>query len=47
MGDKFADIEEKYDLADAADGFGEEGEEAEDAGDKEDVGGEEDANHDF
>jgi hypothetical protein len=47
LGDKFADIEEKYDLADAADGFGEEGEEAEDAGDKEDVGGEEDANHDF
>jgi hypothetical protein len=47
LGDKFADIEEKYDLADAADGFGEEGEEAEDAGDKEDVGGEEDASHDF
>ncbi len=26
LGDKFADIEEKYDLADAADGFGTEGE---------------------
>jgi hypothetical protein len=26
LGDKFADIEEKYDLAEAADGFGTEGE---------------------
>jgi len=25
LGDKFADIEEKYDLTEAADGFGEEG----------------------
>ena len=29
LGDKFADIEEKYDLAEAAEGFGTEGEEAE------------------
>lgn len=28
LGDKFADIEEKYDLTEAADGFGEEGEES-------------------
>ena len=27
LGEKFADIEEKYDLNEAADGFGEEGEE--------------------
>lgn len=29
LGDKFADIEEKYDLTEGADGFGEEGEEGE------------------
>jgi hypothetical protein len=29
LGDKFADIEEKYDLSEAADGFGEEGEDGE------------------
>lgn len=29
LGDKFADIEEKYDLTEAVEGFGEEGEEAE------------------
>lgn len=28
LGDKFADIEEKYDLSEATDGFGEEGEDA-------------------
>ena len=28
LGDKFADIEEKYDLSEAADGFGEEGDDA-------------------
>lgn len=28
LGDKFADIEEKYDLTEATDGFGEEGDEA-------------------
>jgi len=31
LGEKFADIEEKYDLNEAAEGFGEEGEEEEDA----------------
>jgi hypothetical protein len=31
LGEKFADIEEKYDLNEGADGFGEEGEEEEDA----------------
>lgn len=33
LGDKFADIEEKYDLTEAADGFGEEGEESGEASD--------------
>ena len=33
LGEKFADIEEKYDLNEAADGFGEEGEEDADASD--------------
>lgn len=43
LGDKFADIEEKYDLNEAADGFGEEGEEApsEADGDDDGIGGEE------
>lgn len=43
LGDKFADIEEKYDLNEAADGFGEEGEEAasEADGDDDGFGGEE------
>ncbi len=36
LGDKFADIEEKYDLNEAADGFGEEGEERESDGDDDD-----------
>ncbi len=35
LGDKFADIEEKYDLNEASDGFGEEGEEADLDGDDE------------
>ena len=39
LGDKFADIEEKYDLAEAAEGFGTEGEDAEEA--DEDAGAEE------
>jgi hypothetical protein len=30
LGEKFADIEEKYDLSEAEDGFGEEGEEEDD-----------------
>ena len=37
LGDKFADIEEKYDLAEAAEGFGTEGEEGET--DADEVGG--------
>jgi hypothetical protein len=43
LGDKFADIEEKYDLNEASDGFGEEGEEAasEADGDDDGIGGEE------
>ncbi len=34
LGDKFTDIEEKYDLSEAAEGFGEEGEEGEAAADE-------------
>ncbi len=43
LGDKFADIEEKYDLNETADGFVEEGEEAESEADGDDdgIGGEE------
>ncbi|WP_439505862.1 IS1096 element passenger TnpR family protein [Sediminibacterium sp.] len=43
LGDKFADIEEKYDLNEATEGFGEEGEEAESEADGDDdgIGGEE------
>ncbi|WP_026752166.1 hypothetical protein [Sediminibacterium sp. C3] len=43
LGDKFADIEEKYDLNEATEGFGEEGEEAasEADGDDDGFGGEE------
>ena len=37
LGEKFADIEEKYDLNEAADGFGEEGEEDAHASDEEDA----------
>ena len=33
MGNKFADIEEKYDLSEAADGFGEEGDEEDNGAD--------------
>ena len=36
LGDKFADIEEKYDLTEAVEGFGEEGEEAESSEDESD-----------
>ena len=35
LGEKFADVEEKYDLSQAADGFGEEGDNADDAGEDE------------
>jgi hypothetical protein len=45
LGDKFADIEEKYDLTEAADGFGEEGEEGE--ADGEDLGAEESSEEEF
>lgn len=34
LGDKFADVEEKYDLTEAAEGFGEEGEEGEGGGEE-------------
>jgi hypothetical protein len=37
LGEKFADIEEKYDLNEAAEGFGEEGEEDANASDEEDA----------
>lgn len=45
LGDKFADIEEKYDLSEAADGFGEEGEDTD--GDNETLGGDEGQEDDF
>ncbi len=45
LGDKFADIEEKYDLTEASDGFGEEGEEGESDGD--DFGSEESSEEEF
>ena len=45
LGDKFADIEEKYDLAEASDGFGEEGEDGE--SDVDDFGAEESTEEDF
>ena len=41
LGDKFADIEEKYDLTEAAEGFGTEGEEAETDSDEEVTGADE------
>jgi hypothetical protein len=44
LGNKFADIEEKYDLSQTADGFGSEGEEDEVA---DDTDGEESASEDF
>jgi hypothetical protein len=37
LGDKFADIEEKYDLTEATDGFGEEGDESDSLEDAEDT----------
>jgi hypothetical protein len=43
LGEKFADIEEKYDLNEAAEGFGEEGEEDAHASDDGGDDGEEDA----
>ncbi len=41
LGEKFADIEEKYDLLQAGDGFGEKDEEGEDVASDEEFGGEE------
>jgi hypothetical protein len=46
LGDKFADIEEKYDLTEAAEGFGTEGEEAETDPDEE-VAGADETQEDF
>ncbi len=43
LGDKFADIEEKYDLSEAAEGFGTEGEEGEKDIDADEAGAEESA----
>ncbi len=47
LGEKFADVEEKYDLGKGAEGFGEEGEDGESSGDSFDDGGGEDTNEDF
>jgi hypothetical protein len=50
LGDKFADIEEKYDLSEAADGFGTEGESSNDDGDgdgEEPVGAADEGQDDF
>jgi len=53
LGDRFAEIEEKYDLKEASDGFGEEGEEATDNDEDESednqdsFGAEDDANNEF
>lgn len=46
LGDKFADIEEKYDLSEASEGFGTEGEDGESETDEEAIGGE-DTQEDF
>jgi len=43
LGKTFADIEEKYDLSEAADGFGEEGEDKEQDEDTDDISHEEDS----
>jgi hypothetical protein len=50
LGDKFADIEEKYDLSEAAEGFGTEGESSSDDGDgdgEEPVGAADEGQDDF
>ncbi len=46
LGEKFADIEEKYDLSEAKEGFGQEGEEDADASDEDADEGEDDADED-
>ena len=47
LGEKFADIEEKYDLSEAGEGFGEEGEEDANASDDEDDSNDSDDNGGF
>ena len=47
LGDKFADIEEKYDLNEAAEGFGEEGEESDLDGEEDEMDLGEEQNDDF
>jgi hypothetical protein len=48
LGPKFAEMEEKYDLQDATEGFGEEGEESEsDSGGSEEAAGTDDTGDDF
>lgn len=47
LGDKFADIEEKYDLTEAADGFGEEGEGGDTDADADEDTSTDDQNADF
>ena len=42
LGEKFADVEEKYDLSQVGDGFGEKSEDGEDVGGMEEAGGAED-----
>jgi hypothetical protein len=46
LGEKFADIEEKYDLSEAKEGFGQEGEEDADASDEEDADASDDREED-
>ncbi len=45
LGEKFADVEEKYDLGKGAEGFGEEGEDGESSGENYDDGGGSDENN--
>lgn len=47
LGEKFADVEEKYDLGKGAEGFGEEGEESDSGSDAFEDGGTEDTNEEF
>ena len=47
LGEKFADVEEKYDLGKGAEGFGEEGEEGDSGSDAFDDGGTEEAGEEY
>ena len=47
LGDKFADIEEKYDLSEAAEGFGTEGEDGDSDSDADEAGAEESQEEEF